>query len=175
MPQNVSGSLFCRSNFLACCLAAGGLSVLYGSVDPLPAGEKTTGVSDLIVASAADFTINTGGKEDSGVPVPPGIEVPDSEDGQPSTAAEPSHGPAASTSGATLDNMETVQFCLFALQDGARFLENVKTYSAVFNKQERINGDLSENQTIEMKIQHHPHFGVYMKWKNGDAGRQVLY
>lgn len=45
----------------------------------------------------------------------------------------------------------------------------------MFSKQERINGDLTQNQIIEMKVQHGPTFGIYMKWKNGDTGRQVLY
>ena len=45
----------------------------------------------------------------------------------------------------------------------------------LFNKQERISGDLSDIQSIDLKVRHQPSFSVYMKWQNGDKGRQLLY
>ncbi|MFN9717808.1 MAG: DUF1571 domain-containing protein [Planctomycetota bacterium] len=74
-----------------------------------------------------------------------------------------------------LSNFEAIKFSQLLLRDGARFLENIDNYSVVFNKRERLGGDLGKSQTIEMKIRHSPSFGVYMKWRNGDSGRQLLY
>lgn len=47
-------------------------------------------------------------------------------------------------------------------------------YTVDFHKQERIEGELQEPQAISMDIRHKP-FSVYMKWKNYDKGRQLLY
>ena len=52
--------------------------------------------------------------------------------------------------------------------------QNVRDYSCTFKKQERIDGDLAEPQTISMKVRHDP-FSVYMKFLQPYAGREVLY
>ena len=77
--------------------------------------------------------------------------------------------------GLALENKDAIKFCLLMLKDGARFMENVGDYTVLFHKEERINGDLKKPQAIQMKIQHKPHFAVYMKWQTGERGRQVLF
>ena len=61
------------------------------------------------------------------------------------------------------------------LQDANNRLDKVKSYTATFDKQERIDGELSEEQSMQIKLQHEP-LNVYMKWeKGGDVGREILY
>ena len=51
---------------------------------------------------------------------------------------------------------------------------NVHDYSCTFFKQERIDGELGEQQQILMKVRHEP-FSVYMSFLKPYAGREVLY
>lgn len=155
-----------KLNFLALCVSAASLTVIFGSFDPVPAGEDVQAPqaaaevplpSEIQAASAAALTA---------------APLTASEAAQPNT--EESVKPAQK-GGMVLDNNEALKFSLLLMQDGHRFVENVDTYSAVFNKRERISGDLGEVQTIEIKVRHSPQFSIYMKWKNGDTGRQLLY
>jgi len=63
-----------------------------------------------------------------------------------------------------------------AMMDQARQrLEQVDDYTATFFKQERLDGgDLLDPQVMQLKLRHEP-FSVYMKWTEGDVGREVLY
>ena len=61
------------------------------------------------------------------------------------------------------------------LQDANNRLKDVKSYTATFEKQERIDSELSDEQSIQIKLQHEP-LNVYMKWeKGGDIGREILF
>ncbi|MCG6155575.1 DUF1571 domain-containing protein [Rubinisphaera margarita] len=60
------------------------------------------------------------------------------------------------------------------LHVGVDRLDNVDNYSFVFDRQERIDGELRENQQIQVKLRHAP-FSVYMQWLTGDRGRELLY
>lgn len=164
--RNSSG----RRNFVAACATAFSVGVLYCSFDSVPAGED--------VSVARTNTLNTFIQE-SQVPLPPEAStILDSAavdaDADSSTAAKPAQ-PIAATEGGVLDSMDTLKFCTLMLQDGARFMENMSDYTIQFHKEERINGDMQAPQAIDMKVQHTPHFAVYMKWRTGDRGRQVLY
>ncbi|MBX6316382.1 MAG: DUF1571 domain-containing protein, partial [Isosphaeraceae bacterium] len=55
-----------------------------------------------------------------------------------------------------------------------RRLEAVPGYTAIFRKQERLNGTLREEQTLRMKVRHEP-FAVYLKFLAPKAGKEVLY
>jgi hypothetical protein len=155
-----------KSNVLALCVSAASLCVIFGSFDPVPAGED-------LVSSRSPSAV-----EDS-VPLPDDARVmpsaalhasPIAESTSTSQSADqPAHG------GILLNNSEALKFSLLLMQDGLSFMKNVDTYSAVFNKRERIQGDLGDVQTIELKVRHEPAFSVYMKWKTGDTGRQLLY
>ena len=149
-----------RSNFLALSVSAISLGVIFCSFDPVPAGEET-GRAEVAVDS---------------VPLPPGVVAPAESSEQIATTPESESAISSSNKGGMiLNNEDALKFSLLMMQDGQRFIENVDAYSVVFNKQERIQGDLSETQTIDMKVRHAPSFGIYMKWKNGDTGRQLLY
>lgn len=60
------------------------------------------------------------------------------------------------------------------LQRGCEKFEHVSDYTATLYKQERINGELLDGTTMSMKLRHQP-FSVYMKWLDGDRGRQLIY
>lgn len=162
-----------RRNFLAICVALFSVAVLHGSFDTLPAGEDVSGPPSGMPESV---------QIEMPVPLPAAVgeDVIDSEGSDRDTAADAnsddsSEAAVRSLVGGTLDSMDTLKFCTLMLQDGARFMEEIDNYTVVFHKQERINGDLQEQQSIDMKVQHKPHFAVYMKWKNFERGRQVLF
>ncbi len=63
---------------------------------------------------------------------------------------------------------------LLMLEKARNHVGSFYGYSVDFLKQERIEGELKEPQSIRMDIRHKP-FSVYMKWNNFDKGRQLLY
>ena len=186
------------SNVLAAGVFALSLLVFYASYDPVPAGEEIP--AEPATASLADFVIRdsvplprdvvspagdlTPGAVTDAVTNPATDLVPDPATGTPDAGSYavpsgevPGGGETSDVAqaGWFLNNHEALEHSVFLLKDGIRHLEGISRYSTVFTKQERIGGDLSEVQKIELKVQHAPHFSVYMKWKNGDTGRQVLY
>jgi hypothetical protein len=59
--------------------------------------------------------------------------------------------------------------------DAARTkLAGVPTMSAVFHKQERIDGKLQAVNVMELKVRHAP-LSIYMKWQSPDAGQQLIW
>lgn len=71
-------------------------------------------------------------------------------------------------------DLAALQQTVDILQKGVARLEHVSKYSFVFNRQERIDGELRDEQQIAVKLRHAP-FSVYMKWMTGDKGRELLY
>lgn len=68
-----------------------------------------------------------------------------------------------------------------ALQESVRLLttgvaefEKHPSYTAKFFKQERIGDTLHEGEEIDLKLAHEP-FQVYMKWRTGLKGQQLIY
>ncbi len=159
-PRNIPG----RRNLLAACATVFCVAILHSSFDTLPAGED---VANATAAPLKSFA------EEQSVPLPPGVQG--TEATIDSTADSETSATDQRTDGTVLNDMETLKFCTLLLKDGARQMEELDDYTVVFNKEERINGDLQEPQSIDMKVQHSPHFAVYMKWRVGDRGRQVLY
>lgn len=154
-----------KQNLLAGTILTVAAGVLYTSFDPVPAGESPAIAAETEAAVVEEFLVPLP-PEAADLPV---IEVAE-DDSEESTVT----APVVSTA-STLSNYELVEYSLLLLKDGAEYLRQFKTYSAVFHKQERLGGDLSEIQNIDLKIQQSPHFAVYMKWRNGDRGRQLLY
>ena len=154
-----------RRNFIAVCVTVLSVGLLYSRFDTVPAGED---ISLSPTASVTAFPV------EAPVPIPPD-EVEAAKELSGEAPQEGSPQPPQITEGGMLDGMETIKFCTLLLHDGARYMENLKDYTVTFHKEERVNGDLQKPQTIDMKVQHSPHFAVYMKWKNGDRGRQILF
>ncbi|MGL6226366.1 MAG: DUF1571 domain-containing protein [Thermoguttaceae bacterium] len=55
-------------------------------------------------------------------------------------------------------------------------IEKLKDYTAVFTKQESINGELQDAQMMDIKVRHEP-FSVYIKfrWPRAVAGQEAIY
>jgi hypothetical protein len=174
MPQSCSRNSPGRANLVAACVTVFSVAVLYSSFDPLPAEEDNLSLE----SNPPDVVI-----DETPVPLPLGALVTPSVDAGDSVedsgdAVEDQTEKVMDVqlaAGGLLNSQETNKFCLLLLRDGARFLENVEDYSGNFHKEERIGGDLSPRQDIAIKVQHKPHFAVYMKWQNGERGRQILY
>lgn len=60
------------------------------------------------------------------------------------------------------------------LEEGRQTLQRIPSYEGTFRKQELVNGELLEPQTIFLRCRHQP-FSVYLLWEEGDQGREVLY
>lgn len=173
MPRTISRNSPGRRNFMAACVTVLSVGVLYSSFDPVPAGEENFSRAAPV---APQFDENS-------VPLPVQAESEVVEVGN-TVAAEiatniPIDPDAAllkkGTSGSTLTNLESLQFCNLLLSDGERFINRFNAYTVKFHREERINGDMKCPQSIELKVQHEPHFAVYMKWLSGQKGQQVLY
>ncbi len=150
-------------NLIAGTILALTAAVLYTNFDPVPVGESPAH------ASAHEFSV----VEEFKVPIPPeAAELPVVESNPDDTEANDTRGVTAPS---TLSNHELIEYWMLLLKDGADYLKQFETYTAVFHKQERLGGDLSKIQDIELKIRQSPVFAVYMKWRNGDRGRQLLY
>lgn len=160
-PRKSSG----MPNAFATLISAISLTVILGSFDPAPAGEDLSPVG-VLPPAPMEVPLPVDSIADSSAPAD--SSAAPSDGGAPPAAQQPAGG-------MVLDNHDALKFSLLMLQDGCRFIENVDSYSTLFSKQERIQGDLGDVQNIEMKVMHSPNFSIYMKWKNGDTGRQLLF
>ncbi len=60
------------------------------------------------------------------------------------------------------------------LHEGLRLLEHTSDYTGTFYKHERINGVLDNGSLIRVKSRHEP-LSLYLKWLEGDTGRELLF
>ncbi len=104
-------------------------------------------------------------------------EVP----GSPSVVTlptQPATGPAPeelqSPEGTILTGRWALQASQYRLQQGQELLEKTSDYSAQFRRQERVNGELLDPEAMHLKVRHEP-FSFYMKWTEGDRGRQLIF
>lgn len=155
---------------LAACITVLSVGVLYSSFDPVPAGEDLANFSPPQVAYTFSET-------ETIVPLPPDATVtPEAQtDAVDATTEAAEVTPAKPVEGSVLSSMETIKFCVLMLQDGARFMKNASEYTVNFHREERIGGDMKSPQSIAVKVQHTPHFAVYMNWQTGNRGQQVLF
>jgi len=172
MPKTQSRTSTGRRNLVAACITVLSVGVLYSSFDPVPAGEETLSKTAPVIP---EF-------DESSVPMPvEAVEaselVADATDVAEPVAVDTSDDGIRrrAVAGESLSNIETVRFCTLLLKDGLRFIEGYNTYTVTFHREERIEGDMKSQQSIDMKVQHGPHFAVYMKWLTGEKGQQVLF
>ena len=150
-------------NLIAGTIFAATTAVLYTNFDAVPVAGSPTRASARESSGTKEFK----------VPIPPdAVELPAVESNRSDTETSDTVGAAVPSA---LSDHELIEYWMLLLKDGADYLRQFETYTAVFHKQERISGDLSKIQNIELKIRQRPAFAVYMKWQNGDRGRQLLY
>jgi hypothetical protein len=91
-------------------------------------------------------------------------------------ATSPSHDSASSSTQSASEEIacNDLNAKIQILERGLQFLTKTPEYTAQFVKQELVNGELLDEQEMELKIRHAP-FSVYMKWVTGEVGREVLY
>lgn len=138
-------------NSFACAIvvAAGGL--LY--VKSMPASADPAGLHDL-------------GDLAGGVS---SIEIPAMSD---SDGASNSGESGSDTD--LIKGKEALELLVLHLEKAHRKLANSTGYTAKMFRQERVNGDLLDEEIMSLKVKHAP-FGVYMKWIQGSPGQEVLY
>jgi Protein of unknown function (DUF1571) len=79
------------------------------------------------------------------------------------SAARPRNAPDAAT-----------RFCALLLAEADRKLAGVDTIHAVFYKRERIDGQLQENNVMDLKVRRSPK-SVYLRWQKPNEGREVTW
>ncbi|WP_437225912.1 DUF1571 domain-containing protein [Planctomicrobium sp. SH661] len=154
-----SASPFGR-NFLALLVAGGAFSIAQLNLDPFNFG-GLQGSHSTATAAAPRL-----GPPPPELPVP----IPSGADAKDHTAAKPQSQDDA----AILRGIWAVKMASALLEKGCENFAKVPDYTANMLKQERIGGALGICQVIDVKIRHEP-FSVYMKWSEGDRGRQLIY
>lgn len=73
-----------------------------------------------------------------------------------------------------LSGEEAVRCNLKLLRAGFEQLKKTRNFTGTFSKQERVDGILDEGSVIQVLSRHEP-MSFYMKWLEGDPGRELLY
>ena len=94
-------------------------------------------------------------------------------DAQPAEAAPPAEVKLPENGG-SLEGETAIKASMKLLAAGQENLKKATDYTVQFRRQERIGGALLDPQSINLKIRHEP-FSIYMKWTEGDKGRQLIY
>lgn len=152
-------------NFLAILISFSAVTILYLNFDPTPVGadpdSKRSTTSELARASAA-------------VPPPP---LPTwTKDAKAENASQDADAETVAVTQPpdVIQGRMALLVNLLMMEKADGTLERISDYTATFFKQERIDGELSDGQIMQMKVRHEP-FSVYMKWLAGDKGRELLY
>lgn len=147
--MRVTFSAWLRNSF-ACVvvLAAGGL--LY--VKSMPASADPAGLHSV--------------KEMSGIS---DIKIPDVRAGQRSN-----DDPDAQPTDEPMGDIEALELLVLHLEKGHRSLTNSTGYTAKMYRQERVNGELLDEEIMKIKVKHAP-FSIFMDWIVGSDGQEVLY
>lgn len=161
-----------RRNLVAACVSVLSAGILYTSFDSAPAGEETA-LAQCLLSTTIDESF--GGDD---VPAP--AEAIKATAEATNEVAEAPKTPETLTDFLAMENdqmqdKDVLKLCSLLLEDGRKVITTYDRYSIVFNREERIGGDMQPAQSIQMKVQHAPHFAVYMKWIAGPRGQQALY
>jgi hypothetical protein len=95
----------------------------------------------------------------------------------PTAQAKPGAGPEEvklPENGGSIEGEVALKASMKLLVAGQSNLKKASDYTVQFRRQERIGGALLDPQAINLKIRHEP-FSIYMKWTEGDKGRQLIY
>lgn len=160
MPRSDNSRCSRRPNALAVCISLMAIGILYAANNP----ETAANSGDLIGPNTAAI----------GLTLTSTLKSPDANpesggDTDESSEAAASDGPQVSLSG----RMALLMHVLM-LEKARDRVASFSGYSVNFHKHERIDGSMQKPQTIAMEVRHSP-FSVYMKWRTGDRGRQLLY
>jgi hypothetical protein len=91
----------------------------------------------------------------------------------PTSTAAAAGAPAQTPEG--LSGHWAMLMSVMLLEQGCDSFSETPYYACTFNKQERIDGELSEVETIDFRMRHEP-FSVFMHWQTGDQkDQEALY
>lgn len=155
-----------RSNFAAACITLVSAGLLYANFDPAPAGEEMFAFTAAPVVPFVDFT---------DAPLPPPAPAAEITDKSEKVATEKSLSELVELAPGEMTSDDALRFTLLLMQDGQKVVNTYDNYTVTFHREERISGDMRPCETIAMKVQHAPHFAVYMKWMTSDRGQQLLF
>jgi hypothetical protein len=148
-------------NTLAVAILGGAAAVLYFQFDPVPSGPASGD-------TAADVATLTAELDESLVSAQPvSLEAVPGSEGQPPGKLPP-------TSAIPLEGRAALEHDLERLCRARDRLLHVSDYTATFCRRERTGRNLGDADVMRLKVRHEP-FGFYMKWLNGDVGREILY
>lgn len=154
-------------NFVACLITAAVIGYVYLNSDPVISGTESPGETASVI----------GPPEITLPPAPPSSQrntpLPVVSEEIPAEATETS-APTAGADPNVLTGRWAMLFSVTLLEHGCEKFQHVTDYTATLYKQERIDGELREGNTMALKLRHEP-FSVYMKWLDGDKGRQIIY
>lgn len=180
-----------QPNFQAAGVAFLTLAAVNLSTDPVPAGSDPLAIAESVDDSSpipAPKLLPPVIQVSSPAPMADGLEPkPVAVQAQATTvamnsadanaaapmAAVPPPVDAATVSG-VLSGKEAMLRNIQLLEKGLGDFKKVPDYLCTFTKQERISGDLSSVQKITLKLRHEP-LGIYMKWRSGETGQQVIW
>jgi hypothetical protein len=154
-------------NFVACLITGAVIGYVYLNSDPVISGTESP-VETASVIGPPQITLP---------PAPPTslrntpLPVVDEEIPTEATLAPVQ---TANTDPNVLTGRWAMLFSVTLLEHGCEKFQHVTDYTATMYKQERISGELREGNTMALKLRHQP-FSVYMKWLDGDKGRQIIY
>ncbi len=151
-----------RRNVAAAMIAGGALAFLYYSFEPVAAEDNRpvdVASVDQTDLSSPPVSVLPTRTEKQLVPVPTDTDLQAS---------------SATVDTSNLTNRYALLYMLSELERGIEKMMEHDCYSVIFERLERINGELHDQQEIELKVRHSP-FSVYMKWRSGDKGRQLLF
>ena len=96
--------------------------------------------------------------------------------GQPSAPPTTSSTPPTLQTPVPTQPISPMDEPLRLIQEAQKVYQNVRDYTCLLIKRERMNGKLSPDNVMEMKVRTQP-FSVYLRWlqPRGEAGQEVCY
>lgn len=162
MTRQRRSNRYPATNFFAMMIACGALAVVHINSDPTAIGDSPM---ETKIRTAPPL-----------LSLPPTPSLPEKVGQSDGAAGESARQPQIVVEDpATLRGIWALKMTSTLLRKGMKSFEKIPDYTATMYKQERLNGELVEGQTIELKMKHEP-FSVYMKWLSGaDKGQQAIF
>lgn len=164
-----------KSNLTAIAIAVAAIGILRLEAAPIPAGSevaprvvKKPHLAKLEFKAASPIAV-TAASTAPAIAAQPAMSTTEA----PMADAAEAQAPLAPLTEEELST-QTLKHKMALLDAGIRFLNETPDYTAQFTKQELVNEELTDEQSIHMKVRHAP-FSVYLKWLTGERGREVLY
>jgi hypothetical protein len=159
-------------NFVACLITGAVISYVYLNSDPVISGTESP-VDAATVIGPPEITLPPAppvSQRNAAETIITGEAIAD----EATETAGDAPAQAAAIDPNVLTGRWAMLFSVTLLEHGCEKFQHVTDYTATMYKQERIDGELREGNTMSLKLRHEP-FSVYMKWLDGDKGRQLIY